>query len=480
MNWKKVLCRTALLLVLPGLLVADAGCSGAAPERRVKTESVTFTESAKRLENPDRGFFHLHGFVISDEETGYLEEVEQRFGGDTETALMAVQINLREYRDRPISKQGMANLTRLFDALAQQDKHMILRFLYDWDGKGIETEPDTLEQILGHMEQLKPLLNKYGKEIFTLQGVFVGDCGEMHSSKYLSEEDVRTLAEKLAEVTDPVTYLSVRTPAHWRKTVQLPDAKSVKRGDGTLASRLGLFNDGMLGSSSDCGTYGGGDPKKDGPYVNWVRKEELAFQNVLCRLTPNGGEAILDNPYNDLKNAIADMKAMHVTYLSRDYDSGVLEKWAAGTVSEEGCFQGMDGLSYIERHLGYRLVIREAKVRYDSNAEALSVKVSVQNVGFAPVYRETEAKVVLRDTDSGKEISRPISQDVRNLAGAVQPSQRLTLTASIPWEELEGGSWEVYLDLADSATGQRILFGNEQEPEQYGYRIGRAEEMEGA
>ena len=48
------------------------------------------------------------------------------------------------------------------------------------------------------------------------------------------------------------------------------------------------------------------------------REEELAFQDVLCSSVPSGGEVIVDNPYNDLENAIADLKTMHVSYLNED------------------------------------------------------------------------------------------------------------------------------------------------------------------
>lgn len=52
--------------------------------------------------------------------------------------------------------------------------------------------------------------------------------------------------------------------------------------------------------------------------------------------------------------------------------------------------------------------------------------------------------------------------------------QRLTLQLSIPLAELPEGEWTVYLNLTDRATGQRIFFGNDQEPGKYGYRLGRA------
>ena len=80
----------------------------------------------------------------------------------------------------------------------------------------------------------------------------------MHHSAYLSDEQVLALIRQLEKVTDETTYLAVRTPVYWRKITKIAAPESVGRKSRILAVRLGLFNDGMLGSSSDCGTYGSG------------------------------------------------------------------------------------------------------------------------------------------------------------------------------------------------------------------------------
>lgn len=462
----------ALAIVLAAMLLTAAGREGCA--RQLEVESVSFTESAKLLRNPNRGFFHLYSLYLADEARDFDALVSGWFRYDQETTLSLIEINLAEYRDCPISGKGLANLEGLFKALAKKDKQLIVRFLYDWEGNSLEKEPDTLGRVLAHMRQLQPLLRTYGSRIFCLQGIFVGDYGEMHHSAYLSDEHVRTLIRQLEKVTDETTYLAVRTPVYWRKITKIAAPETVGRKSRILAVRLGLFNDGMLGSSSDCGTYGSGTLEKNGPNVAWERKEELAFQNALGRLTPNGGEVTLDNSYNDLENAIRDMETMHVTYISRDHHAGVLAKWERSKVTEDSCFNGMDGITYMERRLGYRLVIREARLEHDRKNEALSVAVDVQNVGFAPVYRQTDAQVVLWNAQGNQRRAYPLSQDVRTLAGGMDQDQRLTLQLSIPLAELPEGEWTVYLSLTDRATGQRILFGNDQEPGKYGYRLGRA------
>lgn len=438
------------------------------------TESFAFTESNRALRNPNRGFYHMHGFRITDVESDFRENIAKRFAKDGETSLTLIEVNLQAFRKGEISEKGLKSLDNLFEALGSVDKQLILRFLYDWDGKNSQYEPDSLDVILGHMEQVSPWLKEHENQIFLLQSLFIGNWGEMNGTKFLGTEELQALAGKLYQASGDNTFLSVRMPAQWRKITEIADPGQVDRGDNTLASRMGLFNDGMLGSWSDYGTYGNQNQAEHGPYTYWNRQEELAFQDVLCRLVPNGGEVVIDNEYNDFENAVADMKAMHVTYLNRDYDTKVMDKWEKSIVQEGSCFDGMDGLTYMERHLGYRLVLRESALNYDWRTDRLSAEITVQNVGFAPVYREAEVKLVLYDRERGREYVYLLSsdQDIRSLAGGTESQELMTLSWELPMGGLPQGELEVYFSVADVLSEEMILFGNEQDPERLGYRVG--------
>lgn len=83
----------------------------------------------------------------------------------------------------------------------------------------------------------------------------------------------------------------------------------------------------MLGTANDTGTYGDTPASADAYRSAWVREDELDFQNRLCNFVPNGGEVILDNPFNDLAHALSDLSRMHVSYLNSEHDPAVLDKW---------------------------------------------------------------------------------------------------------------------------------------------------------
>ncbi len=49
-------------------------------------------------------------------------------------------------------------------------KHnLILRFMYDWDGKAMETEPSDISIIKKHMEQTAQIVNLHTDNVYILQ-----------------------------------------------------------------------------------------------------------------------------------------------------------------------------------------------------------------------------------------------------------------------------------------------------------------------
>ena len=435
----------------------------------VRTQN--FTESAQELHNPNRGFYYIYGFRIKDEINDWKTDVKDRMENDPDTSLALVEVNLQEYRFGEISHAGMDSRKALFAALEKQNKQYIVRFLYDWNGENEQYEPQNIDIIVGHMQQIEPILQKYADRIFTLQGLFIGNWGEMNGTKYTDQESMQRLASTLASVSDPGTYLSVRTPMQWRKITQTSEPDRLEESS-PYTRRLGLFNDGMLGNESDYGTYGTQDKTEAGTYKEWTREEELDFQDTLCKTVPIGGEVIDDNVYNDLDNAVADFNRMHVTYLNEDYDRNVLDKWSNSTIHTEDCFDGMDGLTYMKARLGYRLVLKECRMQQDFWKDTLHMELDIQNVGFAPVYKECEAKMIfVPRTAEGKRYEIKLEQSLSDLPGGNDTEQVATIRTTIPLHSISKEDYDVYFQLCDKASGEPIYFGNEQECEVNGYKI---------
>ena len=136
---------------------------------------ATFEESPRFLQNPNRGFYRIYAFCITDQAVDYAAEIDRLYSVDDDTTLALIEVNLMEYRNGDISQAGLENIDALFKALAGKDKQLIVRFLYDLEGNNLLTEPDSLDIILRHMEQLREVFHRGANSIFTLQGLFVGD-----------------------------------------------------------------------------------------------------------------------------------------------------------------------------------------------------------------------------------------------------------------------------------------------------------------
>lgn len=437
----------------------------------LSAQTVTFTESSRILKNPNRGFYHIWGFYITDESMDW-ENVILSKGVDDGFSLELVEINLQEYRDGLISDKGIRNLKELFEGLAKQDKHYVVRFLYDWDGRNMEVEPSNIDIIVGHIKQLKPILQKHADSIFVLQSLLVGDCGEIHDTKFADTKSLRILASELAAVSTSDTYLAVRTPVQWRKITQTYGNKELKE-NSPYKNRLGLYNDGMLGNVYDCGTYGDQKRKQAGKYKAWTREEEIDFQDNLCRAVPNGGEVVLVNEYNDIDRAICDMEKMHITYINQDHDLQVMEKWRNSTVDTDDIFDGMDGISYMQARLGYRLVLRECQMQQAFWKDKLYIRLDISNSGFAPIYKACDASLTfVPKTEDGKSYSIPVSHHLQELTGGSETDQISPIRASVPLSKLSRADYDVYFKLVDRASGEMIYFANEQDAEADGYKIG--------
>lgn len=327
------------------------------------------------LRNPNRGFYHMCRVVLdSGRDSGDSYESmaaahRQTYPDDT---LVLLEINLGKYRTREIDDTGIENLNKLFSAWEGRDISLIIRFLYDWDGNGPGAEPDGLDTVLGHMAQAGPAIQSHEDLIFCLQGLFVGSWGEMHGTKF--DDNFAELAGALDDAAGGDIFLSVRTPAQLRE---------ILKSRPELKSRLGLFDDGMLGSETDLGAYDMADQGTE----RRTRAQELAFQENTCLSVPNGGEAVINNPYNDFENAVADMPRMRVAYLNNAYDPEVLSKWAGTDLAAYG-LDGLSGLDYIERRLGYRLRL-EGSGRLDDG----SVYFRFRNDGFGAMLFPCEARL---------------------------------------------------------------------------------------
>ncbi len=424
----------------------------------------TCTESTEELSNPYIGFYHMYGYVLGSDTLSNLPDN----GSDSEESpgLVMLELNLRQFSNEDLSDLALSQIDTILSAWQKHGNQIILRFLYDWDGKAKETEPQSMDQIFRHMDQTAEIVNRYTDSVFLMQGIFVGNCGEMNNSNYMSDENCTALMQHLASVIDPSIFLSVRTPVQRRKildSMELPSSETAF--DGSLSSRLGLFNDGMLGTANDTGTYGETPASTDAYRSAWVREDELTFQDKLCNFVPNGGEVIIDNPFNDLDHAISDLTRMHVSYLNSEHDLAVLDKWKNSVYDDESSiFNGISGYDYMERHMGYRYVVR------DTSLDQSQLKIQIENVGFSVAYRKLNLEINLV-SDDGDVFSYLLSDDSRFWT----LGNTAVLSVPLSFRDLRKGTYTVYFQMTDPSLQREIQPANTFSHSDYGFQLGTLE-----
>ncbi|MFO7975544.1 MAG: DUF4874 domain-containing protein, partial [Candidatus Hydrogenedentota bacterium] len=169
---------------------------------------------------------------------------------------------LDRFIDRPISDKKLELLRESLDAARRRGLKVLLRFAYEktMDQK----EGPTKKTILGHLDQLAPVIQENADVIYVLQAGFVGAWGEWHSSAKGLEKNHDTLSEitlKLLEALPKDRMTQVRVPKYKRwvlgnvslENYTFLDADTAY--SGTPIARIGFHNDGFLANNTCGGTW---------------------------------------------------------------------------------------------------------------------------------------------------------------------------------------------------------------------------------
>ncbi len=437
--------------------------------REAGFRKVLCEETSAALHNPGCGWYHIYTFTL--QPSGEKEPVEARIWMDEaakEEQLALVLIDIGAFRAGRITQEALLYVQEILDFFHGSGKQMLLRFVYDREGKGLVKEPLTLSVVKQHMEQLGEIVRKYMEDILVMQGVFIGNWGEMHGSKFLDDRSLCELVNTLYRVTEGACFLAVRTPAQWRRVVN---------GRGTPAGvreRLALFNDGMFGSSDDLGTYGTRNRAQAGETGSWCRKEELEWQKEQLAFVPNGGEAVakeapagcgqeadgeasvdcLQEADSELPigclHAAEEMCSMHTCYLNSVYHPARLEHWKRETIEEAGCWNGLSGYDYIGRHLGYRFVVRNV-----TEGRGKELYVTIENCGFGNLCQEADCFLEVEEGGTVS-VSRRLDTDPRQW----RSRETVLLRTGFFLKEKHVAGSGVYLALRRRADGRAVVFAN--------------------
>lgn len=431
-------------------------------KRKNKFVSQISHSSLAGTVNPSRGWYSIFPFRLPQRpdftELGYCLRAQE--------SLVLVRICIGGYLTQPLDEQALSVTAQILDFFAANDKEMIVRIIYDEEGNGLMNEPACIEQIKVHMRQLGPVLAAHAKDILTLQGNFTGSWGEMHDSRYLNPMDMTQLFLCLYQATNGTCRMAVRKPSQ-RRTLKLLLGESGLPEAEKLLALVGIYNDGMMASETDYGTYSSAAADMNGMEDygrEWHRDLELDYQNKECCCILNGGETVCDNPYNDGASAVRILNQTHVSYLNSQHDPAVLEKWKTQTISAP---QGEESAySYISRHMGYCIQLSGADLN-KKNPAVLQIRLC--NIGFASLYEEAALSAVLTEqsaqpeaeTEEGLELLEcSLVYKLKADCSVPQIAAGQTAEFAVPLETVEPGIYSVSCTLRRVRDGKTIALDN--------------------
>lgn len=320
----------------------------------VHTQSINY-------KNPARGWYRVYSFDVNEG----INEEEMKHCIDQRERLALVMADIGCCRTSPLSSKMLFNIREIFSFFKKNGMEMILRVVYDREGKGVLKEPPLLSMVLEHIEQVGGIIKEYSGAIHTLQGVFVGNWGEMHGSRYLNRH-ITILAEKLFNATEGSCFMAVRTPVQRRllESANIP------------MDKVGLFNDGLFGSDTHLGTFGT-DTNACDRTCKWSGERELKYINDSCNSTPNGGEVVFGGSFSP-EEVINTIKQMRLTYLNCVYDEKALDIW------KKTPFNNTSLYDYIGSHLGYCFLIKRVWLKNSI------LYIAIENTGFGSLCKNGE------------------------------------------------------------------------------------------
>ena len=388
---------------------------------------ATLAESQANVPNPGRGWYRIYSYSLGGDTDGI---PPVRYEGET---LALVMIDIGAYREKAIAAEGLEEFRQILASFVNMGVDIILRAVYDTQGRGMEREPSRFSQVLEHIGQIGTILAEYADHILLFQGLLVGSWGEMHASKFLSGKHLREMAEKFFEATEGKIRLAFRTPVLLRK--------AAKEGD-KLCGSVGFFDDALLADGTHMGTFGLLPKAEAGWEQAWCLEDESAFMEEAASRIPFGGEVVAGALELSAEAVIAQLLQFHVSYLNCTHDMVCLERWKRMSVGNVSLYD------YVGAHLGYRFVAERAEIM--RKGKEYFMEAVIANRGFACCPKELTLSLYVGEREAAAAVLRP------QLSGGQQGVYRFLLK-----EELLAENAPLSLGLRTKDGGRVIVFANE-------------------
>ena len=394
--------------------------------------------------------------IFPNPERGYYVEFDQKVGEDglytcvkhratelnddyvtpDDLSLVLVLYYLDNFKDTDVlPDEVFEGFEEDMQTLREMGLKCILRFAYTDDNSDDIGYDAPLERVEKHIAQYKRYWEENKDVIYCFQAGFIGAWGEWYYTSNFGNlettmnEERRALVDTLLKAVPEDRYIQIRTPLF--KTGYIGDTEPLTKEEaysGSPRARMGHHNDAFLYGPSNMGTY-----------VDTATQKPYVAQEALY--VPLGGETDIESEKDAKKWAtydktIAEMSRMHWTFIQGYYSQTVTNMWRKNGTFDE-----------LNRRMGYRYQLVSGSYSDEvEQGKQLSVHMQIRNAGFAPLYNERYAYIILKGVQN-TEYRIQMSVDPRTWLpnGEVsEVEEEVSIPVSVPV-----GNYHLYLWMPD-------------------------------
>ena len=409
---------------------------------------ISYEESFDETINSDRGYYHsaLIRFATEGNKPRYYDRnlIQLRL----DLSLFTARYN--DGKDIPLTDDMLAALEETVAYIESKEHCVIIRFAYDPWFDGVNPQEPSLEMILYHQKQIGEVLSRHKNAILCMETGLLGPWGELHTTPMVTVENLNATLEQWLDVLPESVCVTTRTPwaySKWRN-IDLATISSDITVPEEKAYRVGIYNDGYLGTWSDWGTFHN-------------RQEEVKWLSNQAKHTPYGGEmaVIQEIKEGQTYSSFVENEAFltHTTYINYDFNPVAVKNLQNEIYnSKDEYYHGQSGFTYVNNHLGYRLILRSSKLTTETtHDEPFIIRASIENVGFGNIIKPKKLFLVFEgkmNTYCIPVTDREIKADeyainVNPINWESQTTTHVRIRMHVP-EGMISGDYKVYLKIA--------------------------------
>lgn len=399
--------------------------------------TVNYTaDNTTIFSNPERGFITMLEGHLTTSKPYAVKGKESTLDNKISSECMSI-ILVHYYLDNFKTTATLpSTVLNAFDedmaVLRNKGMKAIIRFSYTNSSDGNDAAWNIAKQ---HISQYKSHWQANADVIFCFQAGIVGAWGEWYYTQHYGNQSStmnssrRLVVDSLLAAVPADRCIQLRTPKF--KTGYVGNTQPLTAAEaysGTAKARLGHHNDAFLYDYDNMGTYA--DTATEKPYL----AQETLY-------VPLGGETDitdlnLTKQWATYEKTTAEMSRLHWTFIQSGYAETTTNYWRNNGTFDE-----------LNRKMGYRYQL--VKGTYSDQVAAgakLSVNLQIKNVGYAPLYNERHAYIVLKNGNNTFPIR--LASDPRTWLpnGVVTTiNEQLTVPTNVP-----DGTYQLYLYLPDA------------------------------